>query len=56
LGCPYLNTGLLVAGGAASFSGAPAVLTGLAIYGILDYAFDISGSIDAAVGRKSGIW
>jgi len=40
---------------AAAF-GAPAVLTGIAVYGIADYFFDISGSIDNAVGRNSSIW
>lgn len=47
---------LLVVGiGAAAF-GAPLVLVGLAVYGILDYAFDISESIDDNFGRNSDIW
>jgi RHS repeat-associated protein len=32
------------------------VAVGVAIYGALDYFFDIGDKVDAAVGRKSGIW
>lgn len=32
------------------------VLIGIAGYGIGDYFFDFSGSIDKAVGRKSELW
>ncbi|WP_299431047.1 hypothetical protein [uncultured Maribacter sp.] len=46
---------LVVAIGATTF-GAPMVLTGIAIYGILDYAFDISETIDRHFGRDSGLW
>lgn len=55
-----VNTGLLAATAIATFATAPAIvaaapfiLTGIAIYGIADYAFDISGAIDQNFGRKS---
>jgi hypothetical protein len=32
------------------------VAVGVAIYGALDYFFDVGNKVDAAVGRKSGIW
>ncbi|MCF8715329.1 hypothetical protein JM658_10865 [Joostella atrarenae] len=47
---------LLVVGIAATAAGAPAVLIGIAIYGILDYAFDISEGLDKYIGRDSGFW
>lgn len=40
----------------ATFFAAPVVLTGIGIYGVADYVFDISGGIDSAVGRNSGLW
>ena len=51
-----INGTLIVGAGVATFFAAPAVLTGIAIYGIADYTFDISGKIDSAIGRKSNIW
>jgi RHS repeat-associated protein len=51
-----VNGTLLVGAGVATFFSAPVVLTGIAAYGIGDYFFDFSGSIDASVGRRSGIW
>ncbi len=51
-----VNIGLLVGAGAAATLSAPAVLTGIAVYGVADYAFDLSGKIDANVGRKSDLW
>ena len=51
-----VNGSLLVATGAALYFGAPAVLTGVAVYGVVDYAFDISEEIDANFGRKSGLY
>ncbi|MCF6349480.1 MAG: hypothetical protein L3J23_00415 [Flavobacteriaceae bacterium] len=47
---------LLVVGAVALGFGAPVLVVGVAIYGILDYAFDISGAIDANFGRDSGFW
>ncbi|GAA0873417.1 hypothetical protein GCM10009117_25640 [Gangjinia marincola] len=47
---------LLVVGIAAASVGAPVVIVGIAIYGILDYAFDISEGIDETFGRNSGFW
>lgn len=44
------------AAAAATFFTAPVVLTGIAIYGVGDYFFDIGDAIDRNVGRKSGIW
>ena len=51
-----VNGSLLVATGVATFFAAPVVLTGIAAYGIGDYFFDFSGSIDSAVGKNSGLW
>lgn len=51
-----VNGTLLVGVGVATFFAAPIVLTGIAAYGIGDYFFDFSGSINAAVGRDSGLW
>ena len=48
--------GLVLAGTAAApvLAAAGAVI---AIYGVLDFAFDLSGQvIDPAIGRKSGLW
>ncbi|USD26882.1 hypothetical protein [Flagellimonas marinaquae] len=50
------NGALLVIGVGATLVGAPVVLAGVAVYGILDYAFDISEALDNAVGRQSGLW
>lgn len=47
---------LLVVGIAAVYFGAPVVVVGIAIYGILDYAFDISEGLDKNFGRDSGFW
>lgn len=47
---------LLVVGIAAASFGAPVVVVGIAIYGILDYAFDISEEIDEHFGRESDFW
>lgn len=47
---------LLVVGIVATSVGAPVVIVGIAIYGILDYAFDISEGIDKHFGRKSDFW
>ena len=51
-----VNGGLLVATGTAIYFGAPVILTGIAVYGVVDYAFDISEGIDANFGRKSGLY
>lgn len=51
-----VNGSLLFVGVAATIFCAPAVITGIALYGIGDYFFDFSGKIDSTVGRKSGIW
>ena len=51
-----VNTSLMVGVGAATFFAAPAVLTGIALYGIGDYVFDFGGALDRNVGRNSGIW
>ncbi|KAB1067633.1 hypothetical protein F6U93_10125 [Tamlana haliotis] len=47
---------LLVVGVAAASFGAPAVVIGIAIYGLLDYTFDISEGIDKQFGRNSSVW
>ncbi len=51
-----VNGALLIGGVAATIFSAPAVLTGIALYGIADYFFDFGGKIDSAVGRNSRIW
>ena len=51
-----VNGALLVGAGVATFFAAPVVLTGIGIYGVTDYVFDISGGIDSVVGRNSGLW
>jgi hypothetical protein len=51
-----VNGALLVGAGAATIFAAPAVLTGVAAYGVADYFFDIGGKIDNTVGRKAEIW
>jgi len=52
----YVDGALLIVGIVAVTFGAPIVVVGIAIYGILDYAFDISGAIDDNFGRNSGFW
>lgn len=51
-----VNAALLVGAAAAVFFAAPAVLTGIALYGVGDYFFDFSGSIDSTIGRNSKLW
>jgi len=51
-----VNAGLIAGAAAATIFAAPAVLTGIAIYGVADYFFDFGEKIDNAVGRKSEIW
>jgi RHS repeat-associated protein len=51
-----VNGGLLITAGVATVFAAPAVLTGVAAYGVADYFFDIGGAIDSSIGRKSDIW
>jgi len=51
-----VNAGLMIGAGVATFFAAPAVLTGIAIYGVGDYFFDFGGVIDRNLGRNSGIW
>jgi RHS repeat-associated protein len=51
-----IDGALLIGAGAAVVFGAPAVLIGIGVYGVLDYAFDISGKVDKAIGRESGVW
>ncbi|AUS07034.1 hypothetical protein [Pseudotamlana carrageenivorans] len=48
---------LLVVGVVATLvGGAPLIVVGIAIYGILDYAFCISEGLDREFGRNSDIW
>lgn len=54
-------TGLLVTAGAVAAGATAPVWVPIAgavilIYGIADYAFDVGGKIDGAVGRKSKMW
>ena len=51
-----VNGGLMLGAAAATIFAAPAVLTGIALYGVGDYFFDFSGGIDNTIGRNSGIW
>ncbi|HRH64558.1 MAG TPA: hypothetical protein PLI68_14675 [Bacteroidia bacterium] len=48
--------GLMLGAAAATIFAAPAVLTGIALYGVGDYFFDFSGGIDNTIGRNSGVW
>lgn len=50
------NGTTLAIGVAATFVGAPVVLTGIAIYGILDLVFDFGEILDENIGRNSGLW
>ena len=52
----YVDGALLVVGVAATAFGAPVVIVGLAIYGILDYAFGVSEGIDEVFGEDSDLW
>ncbi|SHK03108.1 hypothetical protein [Pseudozobellia thermophila] len=47
---------LLVVGVIAAGAGAPIVLAGIAVYGIVDYFFDIGKGLDRTIGRDSGLW
>nr|WP_262484562.1 RHS repeat-associated core domain-containing protein [Chryseobacterium sp. RU33C] len=51
-----VNTALLAGTLAATVFGAPAVLTGIAIYGIADYTFGIGDKLDSEFGRGSIFW
>ena len=51
-----VNGSLMIGAGVATIFAAPAVLTGIALYGVGDYFFDFSDSIDENLGRKSGLW
>ncbi|WP_185290805.1 RHS repeat-associated core domain-containing protein [Chryseobacterium lactis] len=51
-----INTALLAGTLAATVFGAPAVLTGIAIYGIADYTFGIGDKLDSEFGRGSIFW
>lgn len=51
-----IDGALLVVGIAGLAAGAPVVIVGIAVYGILDYAFGISEGIDKLIGRDSGLW
>lgn len=51
-----VNGTLMVGAGAASVFAAPAVLTGIAIYGVGDYFFGFGDIIDNNIGRNSEVW
>jgi hypothetical protein len=51
-----LLTGTVVVASIAAAPVVAVVAVGVAIYGALDYFFDIGDKVDAAVGRKSGVW
>ncbi|MDR3022742.1 hypothetical protein, partial [Chryseobacterium sp.] len=51
-----VNTALLAGTLAATVFGAPAILTGIAIYGIADYTFGIGDKLDSEFGRGSIFW
>ena len=52
----FVNGGLLVIGFIAAPLGAVPIVTGIAIYGLLDFVFDVGGGIDSLIGRDSGLW
>ena len=47
---------LLVVGIVATAAEAPVILVGLAVYGILDFAFDFGNVYDDNFGRESDFW
>jgi hypothetical protein len=54
-------TGLLVTAGAVAAGATAPVWVPIAgavilVYGVLDYAFDLGGGLDKAIGRNSGLW
>ena len=51
-----VNTVLMVGAFAATFYAVPAVLTGIAIYGVADYVFGLDDMIDRTIGRGSELW
>ncbi len=58
-----VNLGLLGATAIATFAtapviaaAAPAILAGIAIYGVADYMFGVGDQLDKSIGRKSTIW
>jgi len=51
-----VNGTLMIGAGVAAVFAAPAVLTGIAIYGVGDYFFDFGDIIDNNIGRNSGVW
>ncbi len=50
-----VNIAVMGGATAATFFAAPAVLTGIGIYGVGDYFLDFGGAIDRNVGRNSGL-
>lgn len=51
-----VNGTLMIGAGVAAVFAAPAVLTGIAIYGVGDYFFGFGDIIDNNIGRNSGVW
>lgn len=51
-----VNGGILVVGITAAAFGAGVIVTGIAVYGLLDLVFGISEEIDDVFGRKSSLW
>ncbi|MDM8159004.1 hypothetical protein QUH73_04135 [Labilibaculum sp. K2S] len=52
----FVNGAILVVGLIAAPFGAGVILTGIAIYGLLDLVFDVGDGIDDLMGRDSGFW
>jgi hypothetical protein len=51
-----VNGGLLVVGVTAAAFGSGVIVTGIAVYGLLDLIFGISEEIDDVFGRDSSLW
>ena len=51
-----VNTVLMAGAFLATIYAAPAVLTGIAIYGVADYIFDFDKMLDNNIGRQSDLW
>ncbi|PKQ69034.1 hypothetical protein BZG01_01635 [Labilibaculum manganireducens] len=52
----FVNAGLLAVSIIAVSAASAPIVTGIAIYGLLDLVFDVSGGIDDIFGRDSNFW
>lgn len=52
----YIDSAMLGVGVGVLIFGVPVVFTGIAIYGLADYIFDLNGKADKFIGKDSGLW